>query len=63
MSQVTAVDYSTVIGNGSNKRFFCRIKRMIGSKLPGRSYVEGIFRGYIQYILAILFFKSERELI
>ena len=53
MSQVTAVDYSTVIGNGSNKRFFCRIKRVIGIKLPGRSYVEGIFRGYIQYILAI----------
>ena len=60
---MSAVDYSTVIGNGSNKRFFCRIKRVIGIKLPGRSYVEGIFRGYIQYILAILFFKSERELI
>ena len=63
MSQVTAVDYSAVIGNGSNKGFFSRIKRGIGIKLPGRSYVEGIFRGYIQYILATLFFKSERELV
>ena len=53
MSQFTGVDYSTVVGNGSNKGFFSRIKRVIGIKLPGRSYVEGIFRGYIQYILAI----------
>ena len=46
----------------TKKNFSLELK-VIGNKLTVSSYVQAIFRGYIQYILAILFFKPERELI